>query len=338
VPKAALAVLLVLLVGVAAADQRCPSCGTANSDEAQFCKNCGTRLDTRQPRDERMPRIAVSAVVTANSVAITSEPSGADVEVDGVQRGRTPLDLGNLSVGRHSYRVSLRGYRPQTGSFTVTTQLGTIVVTTEPVGAQVFVDGELKGRTGDGGLSVARLPFGRHTVKARMDGYNDVTKLVDLRSAEPYGVVLRLGWGRGYLSVISRPDSATLTLESRTVGATPYFAELAPERYVLTLSKRGFVDWIGYADVYQAETANVRVALERLRTRKLPFLLAGAAGLAAGGASAYLGEQSYAKYQSARTLEDARKYRADTETWDLARNVGLGAGVALSLAWFLVKW
>jgi hypothetical protein len=332
--------LLAVLVcaGVVLADQRCPACGTVNSDEAQFCKSCGTRLEARPAGQGTAGRISVSATVLNNDVTITSQPSGAEVEVDGAARGKTPLELRGLSMGRHNYRVTLPGYRSQTGSFTVTVQTGTIVVTTEPSGAQVFLDGALQGRTGEGGLPLMRVSYGRHTVKARLEGYNDVTKSVDLRSSEPYGVVLRLGWGKGFLRVISTPESAAVMLENRAAGTTPYFAELAPERYVLALTKRGFAEWIGYAEVYQAETATVRVALERIKTRKLPFLVAGAAGLAAGGASAYLGEQSYAKYRSATTPEDARKYRADTETWDLSRNVALGAGVAFGLVWLLVKW
>ncbi|MFO7650180.1 MAG: PEGA domain-containing protein [bacterium] len=269
---------------------------------------------------------------------ITSVPTGARVEIDGVARGTTPLELRDLAAGRHEYRVSLRGYRVQTGSFTITNLTGTIVVSTEPAGAQVFLDGTQMGQAVEGGLPLSRVPYGRHSVKAQLEGYNDVTKIVDLKTPGPYAVTLRLGWGKGFLSVRSEPDSARLAVESKPVGATPYFAELAPNRYVLTLVKRGYADWIGYAEVYQAETANVRVTLEKLKTRKLPFLIAGAVGIVAGGASAYMGEQSYAQYQDATSADSARHYRQATERWDLMRNVALGGGAALSVTWLLVRW
>lgn len=329
---------LLFLAGWALADQRCAACGTGNSDDAQFCKNCGARLESRPATEPRAARLTASVIVKPDGVEIASEPSGAKVEVDGVVRGTTPLELRDLAAGRHEYRVTLRGYRTQTGSFTTTSLTGSVVVTTEPAGAQVYLDGALMGQAEEGGLPLLRVSYGRHSIKARLEGYNDVTKVIDLKTPGPYAVTLRLGWGKGFLSVRSEPDSAKLTVESRSAGTTPYFAEFAPSRYVLSLAKRGYADWIGYAEVYQAETTNVRVTLEKLKTRKWPFVVAGAVGFVAGGVSAYMGEQSYARYQGATSADSARHYRQVTERWDLMRNVALGGGAAFSVTWILVKW
>ncbi len=46
------------------------------------------------------------------SLVITSEPGGADVTVDGLPRGRTPLSIQQLTVGSRVIRVDMPGHQP----------------------------------------------------------------------------------------------------------------------------------------------------------------------------------------------------------------------------------
>jgi hypothetical protein len=45
------------------------------------------------------------------SLVVTSEPQGADVSVDGVPQGRTPLAITNLNIGSRVVRLDLPGYQ-----------------------------------------------------------------------------------------------------------------------------------------------------------------------------------------------------------------------------------
>jgi hypothetical protein len=45
-------------------------------------------------------------------LTITSEPSGAEVMVDGEPLGTTPLDLTNVSMGEHTVEITKEGYLP----------------------------------------------------------------------------------------------------------------------------------------------------------------------------------------------------------------------------------
>jgi hypothetical protein len=45
-------------------------------------------------------------------LTITSQPSGAEVMVDGEPRGTTPLELTNVSVGEHTVEITREGYVP----------------------------------------------------------------------------------------------------------------------------------------------------------------------------------------------------------------------------------
>ncbi|MCC6806031.1 MAG: PEGA domain-containing protein [Deltaproteobacteria bacterium] len=58
----------------------------------------------------------------AGSVTIVSEPAGAEVVIDGVRQGRTPLSLSDVTVGEHWLVVRARGYAPFVSRLTVQRQ------------------------------------------------------------------------------------------------------------------------------------------------------------------------------------------------------------------------
>jgi len=331
-------VVLAVSAGLVFAAKTCPSCGTSNADNAKFCKSCGAKLPEAPPSRPAPPRVAGSITVNGSSVSITSEPSGAAVVVDGRNRGRTPAELADLSPGRHEVELSHNGYRTFYSDFTIAGLFGSVVVTTEPLGAEVLLDGESKGRAGDGGLALTRVPYGRRTITARLEGYNDVVKAVDLNTPGPIGVTFRLGYGKGFLRVESKPAGARLLLNSEAAGMTPYTGELVPARYSLVLSRRGYYDWAGYADIQYSESSTVSAVLDRIKTRKLPFLLAGIVGLGAGAGSAVAGEREYERYQAAGTREEAERLHRSTEAWDMRRNIAFGVGAVLTVLYLAVKW
>jgi hypothetical protein len=333
----ALLLVLFLCVGPALAERTCGSCGAKNSDEAKFCKSCGAKLPELQSRPS-VPRVSGSVSVEAGTAYVTSSPSGATVIIDGRTRGTTPLNVSDLAPGRHELTLSRDGYRDYNTTFAVSGQFGTIVVTSEPVGAEISLDGQVKGRTLEAGLALARVPQGRHTLVARLPGYQDVTKTVDLRSAGPIAVSFRLGWGKGFLSVTSVPKGASLTLDNQSAGTTPYFAELSPARYYLTMAKPGYFEWAGFAEVQFAETLRIAAELERIRHRSPVLLGLGIAVASGTGFAAYLGGQSYAKYQSATDGDSALSYRQATQRWDMLRNVGAAMSAAIVASFVVLRF
>jgi PEGA domain len=69
----------------------------------------------------------------------------------------------------------------------------TLVVTTTPGGAQVFVDDELIARTSaDGRLKISTLTPGPHKLRVSLDGYRDHEERVDLVAGETLGVPIPL--------------------------------------------------------------------------------------------------------------------------------------------------
>jgi len=333
-------VLLVLTVsaGLVFAAKACPKCGATNKDSDKFCKSCGAKLPEPPARRPALPRISGSASVDGPVVRIASQPSGAAVDVDGRNRGRTPLELDDLAPGRHEYALSRSGYRTFYGEFTITGRFGSIVVTTEPVGAEVLLDGEPRGTAPEEGLALARVRYGQHKITARLEGYNDLVKTVDLDTPAPASVNCRLIYSKGWLLVESEPPGATLAVNNETAGKTPHVAELVPDRYALSVSRLGYYEWTGDANVQYEESTKVRAILDRIETRKAPFLFVAIASLGAGVVSTVLGESEYAKYQAATTPEEAERYRRSTQTWDYGRYAGFGAGIVLAGVYWTVQW
>ena len=91
-------------------------------------------------------------------LVVRSTPAGADVSVDGVYRGRTPLDLAMSPGGRHDVLVAHTGYAAWSREFGAIAGGRTVLearldpiyvalsVSGEPADAEVWVDGVSKGR------------------------------------------------------------------------------------------------------------------------------------------------------------------------------------------------
>jgi hypothetical protein len=202
----------------------------------------------------------------------------------------------------------------------------------------VLLDNKSRGAAPDGGLVLAGVPYGRHTITARLQGYDDAVKTIDLKAAGPLGVTCHLDYGKGWLVAISDPPGANLLVNDEAAGKTPYVAELEPARYRLSLLRPGYHNWTGDASIQHSESTTVRAILDRMQTRKLPLLVAALVGLGAGGAATFKGQSEYVAYRDASSRADAERYHRSTATWDMTRNLTLGAGVALGVAFWVLKW
>ncbi|MEO0085179.1 MAG: PEGA domain-containing protein [candidate division WOR-3 bacterium] len=334
----AIVALVCLCADVAFAEKTCPQCGTVNRDDARFCKSCGAKLPEAERYVPPAPRVRVDVSVEGSSVTITSDPSGAKVTIAGIERGTTPLEIRGLAPGRYGLEVERSGYRSYSGSFTVSPPRATLIVTTEPAGAEIWLDGELKGRTTAAGLAIPRVDEGSHTLKAKLAGYGDATKAVEVSGSGSVTVLMRLEPARGFLSVTSIPSGAAVTANGQRLGVTSLIAGLSPQRYSLQVTKPGFQEWLGYADIVPAETAFVSATLEKMPTRKWYLLAAGSVLAAGAGGAALLAEQAYGKYREARTRAETERYRQETLLWDNIRNVAASAGGVTLGLYFILRW
>ena len=118
-------------------------------------------------------------VASVGEVVFTSEPAGASVFLDDGFVGKTPVTLPLVKYGSHSLRLTKDRHVPlrkliDVGQKRVEVRerlspepQGGLYVTSEPSGAEVYVDGDRKGETP---LSIEELQPGVHTVRIQRDG------------------------------------------------------------------------------------------------------------------------------------------------------------------------
>ncbi|MCX5745180.1 MAG: PEGA domain-containing protein [Proteobacteria bacterium] len=126
---------------------------------------------------------------TVGTLKIDSTPPGADVSFDGTRLSdRTPLTLENVPVGtRHDIKVELALYKnyatevsiPKDGTTTTVTALlekllGKVAVNSKPAGAEVRINGEVRGRTPGTFMGIDMATA--RTIEVRLKDYQPITQ------------------------------------------------------------------------------------------------------------------------------------------------------------------
>jgi hypothetical protein len=145
---------------------------------------------------------------------------------------------------------------------------GQLLVRSQPAGALVLIDGQLRGETP---ATVRDLALGRHAVRVARPGYAPVTRQVTLTPEAPSGnllVELQAAFEPavarvGAVYADSRPRGARVLLDGRFVGTTPMrLPEVAAGRHVVRLELEGYRSVTAPITVSGAREARVAVTLE----------------------------------------------------------------------------
>ncbi len=198
------------------------------------------------------------APVPTGDVRAETVPAGADVEIDGqlASAGEgAPAVFRDLEAGRHHIITArLDGYEEEAAIVTPAEDEVTEVeivlepervpvdLTSEPSGAEIFIDGELRGRT----PQVLEFPAGSETeVRFERDGYAPADERVFASaeaSEDAVTAILELSPGNAAVSITSQPLGATVAIDGDELAdVTPIDEHLLPagERHVIELSRPG---------------------------------------------------------------------------------------------------
>ncbi len=211
-----------------------------------------------------------SQPVVPGIVVIESTPKGSEVFVDGSLKGRTPLKL-ELPAGKHQLELRRNGaVRELTLDVAAGAQLsqkvdwstvkstGSLIVTSEPPGGKVVVDGKFRGSTP---LTIPDLPTGPHTVVVQTP-QGSVHRTVQIKA----GSEARLdeSISEGWLLVFA-PFELRISEGKRLVGTTESGNEsgkmmLSSGRHelVLTNAALGYRE-VRVIDVNPGETISINI-------------------------------------------------------------------------------
>jgi len=214
------------------------------------------------------------AVTVPGEISANSSPDGAHILVDGQGDPGwiTPHEVTGLAPGQHTLTFSKDGYNSETRTIQVGSRskavvnvalsaLGaTVLVTGDPPGSQIFLDGHDSGRVTPSQISVPASA--NHTVLVRKQGYLDETTTVNLQPGQAfrYSPTLRqLGStdeiktaskfkifggkpdGTGLVTVKTQPKGAQIAVNRRILDKTsPAEFYLNPGTYVVDITLTGF--------------------------------------------------------------------------------------------------
>ena len=249
------------------------------------------RFDGRKPlvRDEAL-------VLASGTVNVLSDPAGAEVTVNGIERGTTPLLVKEVPRGRAVVKFRLDGFDEevreleinagdvQTLSVSLKGLPGTLRLSSVPEGARFYVNDEPRGR---GPLAIPALKPGEYVVRAEMEGYGTMTRNVTIENGMSASEEFRLSNVMGRLEVCTCPVGAQVWLDGRLVGMTKSkdpdaeFSDiLAIENvlegeHTLVVKKDGYSDLTRHPNIKNSQTSkHHRVRLSRIFTPDIEIVTA----------------------------------------------------------------
>lgn len=243
--------------------------------------------------------LSATAEQAPTRVSITSQPSGATVIIDGMDRGTTPITLFDLAPGRHHIKYRLAGYvehdryfRTEEGPFieksaVLSEEKGLLLLQSEPSGCNIVVDGVSMGQTPR--LITTLSAKDPHTVRFRKAGYLDQTITVRFDGRKPVVRKETLVLASGTVDVNSDPVGAEVTVNGIARGKTPVKVTGIPKgRAVVKFHLDGFEDEIRELAVNAGDVQTLQIALKgqpgTLHLRSVPE-----------GARFYVNEESHGK-------------------------------------------
>lgn len=182
------------------------------------------KFNGREPlvREEKL-------VLDSGVVNCVTDPAGAEVMVNGIVRGTTPLLVRNIPKGTAVIKFRLAGYKEETREIrmnagdqqTLSVPLaglpGTLHLISIPADASFYVNGEARGR---GPLSIPALAPGDYSVRCEKEGYATMTRVVTIRNGVAAREEFRLSNVMGRIELKTSPAGAEILLDGHSVGRT----------------------------------------------------------------------------------------------------------------------
>ena len=227
------------------------------------------KFDGRKPlvREEKL-------VLASGTIDISSEPAGATVTVNGIEKGETPIRVEEVPRGRATVKFHLDGFEDEVRELAINAGdvqtlpivlkglPGTIHLSSVPGGARFYVNGVAHGK---GPVSIPGLKPGTYEVRAELEGYGTLSRSITVNNGESVNEEFRLSNVMGRIEVRTSPAGAQVFLDGRLVGMTKSsdseieFSDILPIENVMEGEHTLVMKMEGYADL----TRHPRVRSER---------------------------------------------------------------------------
>lgn len=217
-------------------------------------------------------------------IVATSQPQGAQVYLDNVYRGTTPLSLDRIATGQHQIKLVMAGYQDWSSYVSVSSSrtntvsadlvpfpaYGSISVYCNQGNAKIYLDGSYKKRTSaNKSVEIKNIREGYHELLITKDGYQDWIRTIMVAANQTYMIsaylVSEISYD-GSIAVYCNVNGVKIfvngTYKAASSSSQPkILEELKEKEYEITLIKDGHRTWVEDIWVYAGETTSIYVEM-----------------------------------------------------------------------------
>jgi hypothetical protein len=216
-------------------------------------------------------KLKVDAVkIKKGVVTIVCNITGADVLIDGISKGKTPVGRVDLLVGQHLIEIKKAGYISEKRTLTIklneqtlenfelkmipkTTPMGKLKITTI-TGAKILLDGQVKGTSS---LQMDHIKTGTYQLEVIKPGYKKVIKTITILQNKFTSMHIPLE-RVGTIKIISNVVGAEVIIDNNSIGKVPLLNyELPVGTYRLEIVKKGYRPYTKTIQIYGGKTEPV---------------------------------------------------------------------------------
>jgi len=266
---------------------------------------------------------------------VKSSPQGADVIVDGIFAGETPVivPVSAMKMNGTVIRVMMQGFQiweqtynqsvqpggmvPVQAVLTPVSTIGSLQVSSTPSGAMVTVD------NGNGQMApwtYRNMPTGSHLVSLVMLGYEPFVRTVEIHPGETTELAanMLLRTGSGTLEISSDPGGASAYIDGVYAGTTNLVVgNIAPGRHEVKVSRAGNDDYNQWVSVENQVTTQVNAVLQPASGSSGGFVVV---TTEPPGASVYLDDEFKGQTETGRPLEISNVLPGNHRIYVTAKN------------------
>ncbi len=220
---------------------------------------------------------------------VSSNPSGCDLFVDDIVKGKTPITIKKLIAGDHNIRIEKKGFKPFISVVSVVSRkpmnitanlepertgikpegiipigTSTLIVRTNPKNAAIYIDGK---RT--------KMPYtllsGTHSIGVFNDGFFKWTKIIEIKPEETKEIFVQLTPCFGSILIDSTPRGGYILFNGDIKGKTPIILSgISPWKpFRITIKSKGYFDWNGTTFVEPNQRTKIMASLKESGGRDL---------------------------------------------------------------------
>jgi hypothetical protein len=238
-----------------------------------LAKELDLNVENRTPQ-----RLNLTLVSDSATLELESEPPGARVVLNGVDKGTTPCTIERIPEGESTLALALDGYEAYSQTLKLTAGQterlrgvlkavpAELSLVSLPAGARVYVDNQFKG---EAPLKLAPLEPGTYRVRAELAGYETVARDIVLAHGANLTEEFRLEPNSGRIQITTEPDGVTVLLDGKEAGKTtskPERSDKLSEPLILELLPAGEHEVELTRAGYYSKKVTVEVERERTVT------------------------------------------------------------------------